>query len=402
MFRTNTTWASGMYYHSAANESMVFANKNPVTSWIFANTDPTTNTDWRNLTPSLQIKNGRVTINKLIADGTNAAYNLDVNGSANATELYENGIRVSLNGHTHYLGNKSASDLSSTYPKGISVGGIYSNGYPITYGSIITAYGSGGYFQIAGEWNSAVTGASNYDFPTEMYIRGRRDSFDVWTTWSRVLTDRNYNSYSPSLTGTGASGTWSINITGYSNHLASNSSKNIGGLSYYYISGSTFNTTVDGSWSGYTATTNYNSIIRLQSHTGTAKYYIDLIFDVNSSNVYYRRVTNNSLANIGKIDVYEVPESTATYSLSNAAWTNTISLPSTAGSYILNITSGNSTLTGVFSIGTNDNAKDEISLHLHGNGPRLYARTNGGTLQLSSSDTNATSRSVTIKYRRMI
>lgn len=94
--------------------------------------------------------------------------------------------------------------------------------------------------------------------------------------------------------------------------------------------------------------------------------------------------------------------SVASYSLSNAAWTNTITLPTTAGSYILNIVSGNSTLTGVFSIGASDNAKDEISLHLHGNGPRLYARTNGTTLQLSSNDTSATSRSVTIKYRRMI
>lgn len=94
--------------------------------------------------------------------------------------------------------------------------------------------------------------------------------------------------------------------------------------------------------------------------------------------------------------------SAASYSLSNAAWTNTITLPTTAGSYILNIVSGNSTLTGVFSIGASDNAKDEISLHLHGNGPRLYARTNGTTLQLSSNDASATSRSVTIKYRRMI
>ena len=101
-------------------------------------------------------------------------------------------------------------------------------------------------------------------------------------------------------------------------------------------------------------------------------------------------------------DGLDFAQTTATYSLSNAAWTNTIPLPNIAGSYILNITSGNSTLTGVFSIGTSDNAKDEISLHLHGNGPRLYARTNGTTLQLSSSDTNATSRSVTIKYRRMI
>ena len=101
-------------------------------------------------------------------------------------------------------------------------------------------------------------------------------------------------------------------------------------------------------------------------------------------------------------DSLDFVQTTASYSLSNAAWTNTITLPTTAGSYILNIVSGNSTLTGVFSIGASDNAKDEISLHLHGNGPRLYARTNGTTLQLSSNDASATSRSVTIKYRRMI
>lgn len=32
--------------------------------------------------------------------------------------------------------------------------------------------------------------------------------------WTRVLTNRNYNSYAPTLTGTGASGTWGISITG--------------------------------------------------------------------------------------------------------------------------------------------------------------------------------------------
>lgn len=101
MFRTSADWSSGMYHSTPGNESMVFANINPVTSWIFANTNPTANTDWTTLTPSLQIKNGRVTINKLISSGTDAPYNLDVNGSANATILYENGVRVSVSGHTH-------------------------------------------------------------------------------------------------------------------------------------------------------------------------------------------------------------------------------------------------------------------------------------------------------------
>lgn len=101
MFRTNVSYRSGIYYSTPGNEALVFGNKNSVTSWIFATTDPNTQTAWNSLTPSLQIKNGRVTINKLILEATDAAYNLDVNGSANATTLYENGIRVSTSGHTH-------------------------------------------------------------------------------------------------------------------------------------------------------------------------------------------------------------------------------------------------------------------------------------------------------------
>jgi len=37
---------------------------------------------------------------------------------------------------------------------------------------------------------------------------------NAWQTWNKVLTNQNYNSYSPTLTGGNASGTWGINITG--------------------------------------------------------------------------------------------------------------------------------------------------------------------------------------------
>jgi hypothetical protein len=43
---------------------------------------------------------------------------------------------------------------------------------------------------------------------------------DYHPAWTRVLTDRNYNSYSPKLDGTGASGTWAINITGSAGSVA--------------------------------------------------------------------------------------------------------------------------------------------------------------------------------------
>lgn len=84
MLRTNDGYKSGMYYSTPGNEAMIFAHKNSVTSWMFATADPTAGTSWQSLTPSMQIKNQRVTINKLIANGADASYNLDVNGTINA------------------------------------------------------------------------------------------------------------------------------------------------------------------------------------------------------------------------------------------------------------------------------------------------------------------------------
>lgn len=90
LYRTHELWRSGYYYHTTGSEAVVFANKNASTSWIFVNAvDPTDRKDWTNLgqVPAMQIKTNSVVINKLIANGTTPAYNLDVNGSANATTV---------------------------------------------------------------------------------------------------------------------------------------------------------------------------------------------------------------------------------------------------------------------------------------------------------------------------
>lgn len=50
--------------------------------------------------------------------------------------------------------------------------------------------------------------------PTGTMALRQRSSGGVWTAWNTFLTSGNYNSYSPTLTGGGASGTWGINITG--------------------------------------------------------------------------------------------------------------------------------------------------------------------------------------------
>ena len=60
----------------------------------------------------------------------------------------------------------------------------------------VTAYGAG---------NSYSGGTT--------FIRTRAGG-STWGAWVRVLDGSNYNSYAPSLTGTGASGTWGISVTG--------------------------------------------------------------------------------------------------------------------------------------------------------------------------------------------
>lgn len=52
-----------------------------------------------------------------------------------------------------------------------------------------------------------------------MQFRNKTDS-TTWTAWKTVLTSANYNSYAPTLTGAGASGTWGISVTGSAGSVA--------------------------------------------------------------------------------------------------------------------------------------------------------------------------------------
>lgn len=54
----------------------------------------------------------------------------------------------------------------------------------------------------------------------------------TWQSWAEVLTSSNYNSYAPSKTGTGASGTWGINISG---EMVTSGSYNFLRTQYGYI-----------------------------------------------------------------------------------------------------------------------------------------------------------------------
>lgn len=94
-YRTQSPYKAGFYFQTNGDESLVFANQYKWAGWMFVNeVNPDNRTSWQSLTPILHIKNGGVAINKLIGQQVTPSYALDVNGSANATTLYQNGVQV--------------------------------------------------------------------------------------------------------------------------------------------------------------------------------------------------------------------------------------------------------------------------------------------------------------------
>ena len=97
-----------------------------------------------------------------------------------------------------------------------------------------TGNGSGNYAGILTfvPWDgtSSSTGDSSYQLsfanqsgvnasgPARLSIRNGINS--TWNSWQEILTSSNYNSYSPTLTGGNASGTWGINVTGSAGSVA--------------------------------------------------------------------------------------------------------------------------------------------------------------------------------------
>ena len=80
------------------------------------------------------------------------------------------------------------------------------------WGHVMTWSGYNGYtmYQMSGSYGAGAD--------VELYVRNETNhGRGAWSSWRRLLHDNNYNSYSPTLTGTGASGTWGISITGNAN-----------------------------------------------------------------------------------------------------------------------------------------------------------------------------------------
>jgi uncharacterized protein YunC (DUF1805 family) len=98
-------------------------------------------------------------------------------------------------------------------------------------------------------------GMSFYD--NDFWFRSYSDG--SYQSWAKALSSQNYNSYSPTLTGTGASGTWGITITGNAATVTHNASRT--DATYYNV----------GWFAGNPSPAYSCDAVQIQSSTGTLR-----------------------------------------------------------------------------------------------------------------------------------
>lgn len=148
--------------------------------------------------------------------GTNnkACYNSNIQYNPATSVLKTGTFQGYLNGtasNTTTLnnrGNRNPAANGTKVVSGLNLYQVYNNGYPTTYGNVLSIGGTGGGEILAG-WSGTDAGMER------LYYRNQRDTGTLaWSAWKTVAYTDDISNYAPNKTGSGASGTWGINITG--------------------------------------------------------------------------------------------------------------------------------------------------------------------------------------------
>ena len=108
--------------------------------------------------------------------------------------------------------NRDVDTTPNDYQNAIKFRGLKSNSYIGSPSNDTYSYLVG----LRGWSDSSGGNAHELAFNNDGIFRRQGDT-TTWGNWYKLLDSSNYNSYSPSLTGTGASGTWGISISGTAN-----------------------------------------------------------------------------------------------------------------------------------------------------------------------------------------
>jgi hypothetical protein len=252
------------------------------------------------------------TLGSFSAAGTFNAVNLTVNGNQTLHHANWNSYAPSLTG-TGASGNwginitgsaASVTGLTITLAaNGINPDNVIQN--QIGYNTSVSLFGQtdGGLYSSAysSAWIHQIFG----DFRTgQIAIRGKNNG--TWQAWRTVLDSGNYNSYAPTLTGTGASGTWGISITG--NALTATSTTLLKSIGDYPWLQSTLPVSYStgmqlafvGPASGEGSWQNYGTVINARSYSsgggGSLQMYVPYGPD-NGGNALQVRFGNYSVDN---------------------------------------------------------------------------------------------------------
>ena len=163
-----------------------------------------------------------------VNDGDNhvrVAYNLYVGGTISGSNLSgtNTGDQTNISGNA---GSVSGLTLTSS-ANGINPDSVTQN--QIGYNNSVSLFGQGDGGLYSSAYSSSWIHQIYGDFRTgQIAIRGKNSG--TWQAWRNVLDSSNYTSYAPSLTGSGASGTWSISVSG--NAATSTTATSAGSASY--------------------------------------------------------------------------------------------------------------------------------------------------------------------------
>ena len=148
-----------------------------------------------------------------LSGGTMSNTNKVTNLNADLLDGYH-ASSFSLTSHTHsYIvtqgDNRSVATTPNDYKNKITFAGLKTNttiGRPSTstYSYVVGLRG----------WSDTSGGKAHELAFNDNGIFHRIGATDTWEAWAMMLNTSNYNSYAPKLDGTGAKGTWGINISG--------------------------------------------------------------------------------------------------------------------------------------------------------------------------------------------
>jgi hypothetical protein len=217
-----------------------------------------------------------------------AGYKLDVVGTVNASSVLVNG------GTTLHIGNYNTYAVKRTgNPGNINLNSsTYYTGSQVVGFDVGTNIPGGNYGTMLNMQERGDTaGQLVIDYSTGyLFTRGIQTTTPTFSPWRTYLNDANYNSYAPTLTGGGASGTWSINVTGSAGSATTaTTATNWGTYGAVPAAGTTF---ANASTIGRSDTNGYTYFGYINSSTSNSENpTVSQVIVTNGSDNFYRKAS---------------------------------------------------------------------------------------------------------------